>query len=449
MNDWMDAEARVDRAHKLYQKGRWVEAAAELRAAISTNPYNAPWHFNLGLTLEAMEDYTGAVDAFQAARDLEPDDVESLNACGVNLTRLGRYAESLACFEKIVNIDPNYEPAYCNRIITYTEFGQHDDAELMFYLARQIKDECPLCYFHIGMSFYNRKLYDRAIDCWNQTLRLAPDNPQTHARLGDAYWAKNDLTQAAFHYRQELDVTGPEPDALLDLGEVLLEMDQLDEAERCFRRALKASPQHAAGYFCLGELAEKRNDLRSAELCFRRVLSLDRNYPGVHARLGRVLLRTNRRQEAGKHILAELKRSGDDPHSLQELGELLIEARLTDRAHSVLSRLVELSPADAHAQHNLAVSCFMMDRLDEGITHCRKALKLNPEYPLALYNMALAYLHKGQTAKARRYTARAMTLAPNDENILRLSRRLGMNGFWSRLKTRLVPKKSQDTRVQS
>ena len=43
-----------------------------------------------------------------------------------------------------------------------------------------------------------------------------------------------------------------------------------------------------------------------------------------------------------------------------------------------------------------------MDRLREGIRHCRRALKLKPEYPLALYNLAIAHLKMGQLPRARR-----------------------------------------------
>ena len=32
--------------------------------------------------------------------------------------------------------------------------GDHDKAELMFYLARQVKAECPLCLYNIANSLY-------------------------------------------------------------------------------------------------------------------------------------------------------------------------------------------------------------------------------------------------------------------------------------------------------
>jgi len=121
INDWIDAETRVERARALYEKGRWVEAAAELRAAIDVNPNNADWHFNLALTFDAMEEYVRAVECYQAAMSLEPNDLETLNCLGVDLTRLGRYAESLEFFGRMQKLDPAYEASYCNRIITYLE----------------------------------------------------------------------------------------------------------------------------------------------------------------------------------------------------------------------------------------------------------------------------------------------------------------------------------------
>ena len=100
MNDWTNSELRVERAQELYEEGRLAEAAAELRAAIEVNPYNASWHFNLGLTLEAMEDYEHAVEAFRRAGELDGQDLETLNSLGVNLSRMGSYAEALEILRK-------------------------------------------------------------------------------------------------------------------------------------------------------------------------------------------------------------------------------------------------------------------------------------------------------------------------------------------------------------
>jgi tetratricopeptide (TPR) repeat protein len=74
--------------------------------------------------------------------------------------------------------------------------------------------------------------------------------------------------------------------------------------------------------------------------------------------------------------------------------------------------------------HNLAVTYFMLEQTDKGIIHCRKALKLRPDYALALYNLALAHYRKGAVSRARRYARRALTLEPDNRQIRDLSQRV-------------------------
>ncbi len=437
MNDWTEAEVRAERARELYDDGRLAEAAAELRAAIGVNPYNPSWHFNLGLTLEAMDDHGRACMAYEAALELSPDDIEALNCLGVSMNRQGRYAEALEQFQRIERIDPGYEPAYCNRIVSYTELGEHDKAEVMFYLARLFKDECPLCCYNIGNSFYNSGQYGRAIDCWKQTLRIDPTHPQANARIADAYWAQDRLATAGEYYECELGLYPDDADTRLDYGELLVQQRRLEAAERQFRRVLEDDPEHAGAYFALGSLALPLGRLDEAERLFQLVLRIDAEYPGAHARLGQIMLRRGRRSRAAGHFLAELKRSGNDASALAELGRLLLEAGQLRHAHAVFQRLTWLRPDDPQAHHNLAVCCFRLERMDEGIRHCRHAVKLRPDYSLALYNLALAHYRTGSRARAQRYVSRAMALAPKQDAIRRLARQLRADGFWGRLRQTL------------
>src|ERR1700712_148210 len=129
MNDWHDAEQRVERAQELFEQQKWSEARELLRAAVAINPYNPAWQFNIGLTLDEMERYGEAIEAYEQALALLPADLESLNHLGIHLPRVGRFQDAIKTFERIEQIDATYEPAYCNRIAAYGELGDHDKAE--------------------------------------------------------------------------------------------------------------------------------------------------------------------------------------------------------------------------------------------------------------------------------------------------------------------------------
>ena len=183
-------------------------------------------------------------------------------------------------------MDPNYEGSYCNRIITYTEMGQHEQAELMFYLARQVKEQCPACCYNIGNSFFARGLYEKAIGCWRQARALRRST-RTPTPASPSALRQGRMELARTHYLAELRIDPGNIETLLDLGELLTEMDQFQEAGEKFRRVLEQSPEHAGPHFCLGHLALKQDKLITAEDQFRLVLRLEANYPGAHLKPGR------------------------------------------------------------------------------------------------------------------------------------------------------------------
>src|SRR6185436_17556555 len=230
MNDWNDAERRVERAQELFEQHKWQEALEELRAATSINPYNSAWFFNIGLTLDELGRTDEAIEAYQQALLIDPEDVHSLNRLGVDQHQAGRFSEALATFEQIQKIDPSFEPSYCNRILTYSELGDHQQAEEMFYLARLYKDHCPQCYYFMGCSLAARGLFDKAIYCWKRTLDLAHNHPHVHVRIAEALRRKGELDQSRRYYLTGLRHHPKSTSILLDLSDLLIEMKRLDEA---------------------------------------------------------------------------------------------------------------------------------------------------------------------------------------------------------------------------
>src|SRR5437588_5600906 len=108
MNDWNDAERRVERAQEFFEQRKWAEALDELRAATSINPYNASWFFNIGLTLDELGRFEEATDAYRQALGIEPDDLQSLHHLGMDLHQVGRFREALEAFERVEQIDASF-----------------------------------------------------------------------------------------------------------------------------------------------------------------------------------------------------------------------------------------------------------------------------------------------------------------------------------------------------
>lgn len=434
MSDWQEAERRIERAHDLYERGRWEEALVELKRAIEINPHMGAWYFNLGLTLDMMERHEEALEAYRQALAIDPHDIESLTAAGTDCNRLELYHEAIRYFERVEAIDSSYESSYCNRIVAYAELGEHDRAEEMFYVARQFKEKCPACLYNIGVSLYARGKYDRALWCWQQVLEIDADYPQVHARIADVYWAKGQHAEARRHLMEELRADPGNIDTLLDLGDLLIEMGNNGLAAEKFRQVLDLDPDNCEAHFQLGVLAQQEGDHRLALDRFKFVLRHDPQFVGAHLKIAQLYHKARNRAETLYHANCELAQPEIDDQTLLELGSLLIELGQLEAAKLAMRRVLKNAGTNADAHHGLAVACLLSGDLDTGIEECRQTLKLQPKHVLAMSNLAMAYLNRRDYARARYWLGEALDIAPEDHYLRQISNRIRYESLLYRLR---------------
>ncbi len=405
-SDWSEAEYRAEQAHNLYDSGFCNEALRELEAALAANPNNSNWLFNKALTLDTLERYHDAIGVYQQAHDLDPNDPETLNCLAVDYTRIGQYEMALSTFEQIQDRHPDFEPAYCNRIIAYSEMGQHEKAEEMFYLARQIKEHCPLCYYNMGNSLFSRQLYERAIWCWQQCRNLDPNHPHIEYRIAQAYWAHGDRQQAKEFFLAELRRHPGDIEVLLDTGILLLEMNELDPAREKFHRILEIDASRAPAHHYLGEIYLYESKLPQAVDCFNRALIANPQHQGSHYRLGECFLMLGEVGNAREHLLTELRFTPDQPDVLLDLGCLLDQVGQTTEAMKCFERAIELRPKDTRGYHNLSLCYYQAGLIDQGMDLSLKVLEMDPDHVSALHNLTYAHLQKRDFSTAGEYLTR-------------------------------------------
>jgi tetratricopeptide (TPR) repeat protein len=410
LNDWNDAERRVERAQELFEQRKWQEALEELRAATSINPYNAAWYFNIGLTLDEMDRTPEAIEAYRQALEIEPDDVQALNHLGIDLHRVGRVDEALQCFERIETIDCSFEPSYCPRILCYSDLGEHERAEEMFCLGRLYKEHCPQCYFNMGMSLAARGLYDKAIYCWQRTLDAQGSHPEVHAHIAQALWSKGEREHARRHYLAGLRQAPGSMVMLLDLSELLIEMQRWDEAGEKIRRAIELAPEDPAAHYCHGRWLLRCNRDDEAVVSLRRALELDPTFPGAHLRLAEAHYRKGELDPTREHLRAELLLRPEDTRTAMDLANLLMDVGETRAAAACLKRVVQKEPCNAKAWQNLGVAHFLRGRHGEGIAACQEAMRLDPTNLMAVHNLAMAL------GELRQYDAALATIRASAAN---------------------------------
>lgn len=440
MNDWMDAEHHVEKAHELYDAGRWDEAETELRQALSLNPFQAEWHFNLGLTLEAAGRHDDAAGAFERCFDLKKGDADpdanSALLVALNLIRADRPEQSLAWLDRAAEIDPGNVGVLVQRIEALGDLGRHEEAEEAFYLGQQIDPEHADLYASIARVLSARGDHERSVWCLREAARLDPDLPRVRSRLARAFADSGRLERARQLYVRELRDDPGDVDTLLDLGELLMDMHRLPDAGEKFRRVLELEPDQPDAHHLLGELAERENAVADALVHYDVVLRLDPEYPGVRTRLARVMLQRGREEDLPRvrDLLRRSLRDGQEDQGtpieeFEDLGRLMLDAGVPAESIRAFRTLLERQPGNHRAHHGMSVALLETGQVTEGIDEARRALSLQPRFVPAMHNLALAHLRERRWVRARYWVRQALRIEPEDPAVRRLRLKLRLHAL--------------------
>jgi len=429
---WDDAERRADLAHGYYEAGQWQRALDELNRALAVRPDQADWRFGLGLTLDALGRFDEAAEAFASVVELRGEDPVALLHLGIEHLRCDQPRRALEALQRAVAADPDFEPAYCQLILAHTMLDDHDRAEVHFYLARQLTDQCPVCFDHLAQSLMIRRDYDRAIWCWHEALRLDPEFPDLGRNLARAYHLAGTPQRALDRYREELRRDPGDIALLLDAADLLRQLGRDDEAGEKLRRVIELEPMQAAALLRLGELAVEGGRLDEAGAHLEAARAAEPAMPGVHLQLALLAEARDQTDDSRAWALRELDRVGQSPRQVVTLAGLLLRLGGAEHAIDLLGPmlagedpvLMDEPGAYTAALLTRALSWLRLDRTADAIHDLRRLRRIDPDHATAAAWLIDAYRQNGQRRRAKALLRRARRRFPLDRRFQRRPWRL-------------------------
>jgi tetratricopeptide (TPR) repeat protein len=411
---WADAERTAQKAWELFETGDVPQALEALTSALDQNPANASWHFDKALALDALENYEEAVREYKTALECNPDDVEILNCLAVDYTRMRLYDLAMDTFERIHQLAPDFEPAYCNSIITAAEMDHHEQAEQIFYMAQQLDPNCPMCFYNMGNSLFVRGEYKRAIWCWQRTASLDHNHPEINHRIAQAYWASSQFEQARKHFLAELRMNASSIAAMYDFGLLLLELGETESAKEKFHRILEFDPDFAHAWHYLGEVHLNSGNHEEAVRHFKTAIEKNCDLVGPRFRLAQCAMATNCPLEATRYLREEFAQEPQDPEVLLAMASMFEQLENYEMA---LACLFNIATEDRSAQawHHIGLVFAQKGNMAEAVCCLNKSLDMTPADPETLKHLAQVYLVIGEVEPAREMLATARILAPRDK----------------------------------
>jgi tetratricopeptide (TPR) repeat protein len=250
--------------------------------------------------------------------------------------------------------------------------------------------------------------YDKAVDHFEQALRIQPGSRKTILAYGESLRRAHRPQKAARVYAKWLDSDPNDAEMRSRYGQVLREAGDLDQSLEQARQILAMGGENTAqtvvAYNALGLTYYKMGKLDLAETALRKAADLDAKSAFVWNNLGLVAFDRGHDQEA---FLNFQKASELDPKYVQaRLNKAVVYLDCGDYKHAraELEEAVRIDPNDAEAQVALGVAARGDGQLDKARRAYERALDIEPDYAPALFNLGVLYMDFDKDkAKAKDY----------------------------------------------
>lgn len=195
----------------LYKLGRYNEALPCYDKCIEIYPdYVSGW-YGRGKTLQKLNREEEAVNSFQSAigfplSDYGVKDPENLSARAYSFYELGRYEESLECFDKILEKYHDNQYALEGKGTMLEKLGRKKEAIQCYKDAIKLNSKTISNWYQMGKMLSNAGDFDAAIDCYNKAIKQDPECEEAWYRLGELLRRQGNLKKAEECYSSILKI---------------------------------------------------------------------------------------------------------------------------------------------------------------------------------------------------------------------------------------------------
>ncbi|KAI9209035.1 uncharacterized protein BJ171DRAFT_564870 [Polychytrium aggregatum] len=269
-----------------------------------------------------------AQTTYASVLERRPDDHRALEGLGLVLSKLKKWDEAKACFERVIVLNP----------------------------------ESDLGYGSIGWIYYQAEKYQDALDYLNKALQMN-EAALYHYRIGQVYWKMAATTENTA---------------------------QVKVAYQHLMTAAKLDPNLSAVFTSLGHYyMDVEGDSVRAQKCFLRAINLDISEEDAASRLVDIYLQANSLEDAFDLLQVCTNANPRALWAWKRLGIYHLVAKSFQEAIFCFQAALRIDPRDLLCWESLAEAYSEEGKFMAALKAFSRTLELNPESALSYYHIGI------------------------------------------------------------
>jgi len=256
-----DVNVHSDCGAILNRAGRFMEAEAACRHALSLRPRNSQAGNNLAIALQSQNRNIEAIEACQKVVKNDPEFMDALITMGNLQIRSEKYLTAVEYFAKVLENNPNLAIARANLAVALRELGEITEAVNQARTALRINPGYPQAHNVLGSLLVIQGHMDAAIEAFEESLKRLPGLLEARVNLAAALFKNKQYDKSITAYREVILLNDNFAPAHTGLGVVLLSTGKLSDAVDSFRRAIEIDPGCGEAHYNIASaLGDKVSD---------------------------------------------------------------------------------------------------------------------------------------------------------------------------------------------
>jgi uncharacterized protein (TIGR02466 family) len=213
----------------LLNAGQLAATANMAQTLIAQYPNTFLLHNVLGIALDGLGEYDGAINSYRNALKLQPNMPDLHFNLGIVLSNLNRFEEAANSYRKAIALNPKFFEAYGNLGTLMQKQGKLEEAVASYRKAISINADAR-GYFNLGTALRDQGKLDEAIKSYQQAIQLFPNYADAHSNLGETLRDQGNMQEAIISYQNALALNPNHPSANYNMAEFLYLAKRYDEA---------------------------------------------------------------------------------------------------------------------------------------------------------------------------------------------------------------------------
>lgn len=381
----------------------WQSEYTIFRAGLKVNQENAKLFNNVGHALEKIHNFSEALDYFEKAASVQPDDIGAHINVGrtyvnLNLSKPAEqaYHRAISLFPPIIkgkSYQARVAPSHLNAYLNLANLVSKDPSRLA-----------------------------EADQLLRQAITMRADFVEAYINLGDIQVKLGKLDDARLTYEAALRQDPKNADLYYNLGVVLLEQNQTKAARKNFELALQFNPDHWQSLYNSAILMQEGGDPKERDLAMQRLerLKLQKGEdPKVYFNYAMVAMDEQKFDLAETNFRKAIELDPMFRSALFNLALMLVNnlQRPLD-AVPVLNQLLEHYPDHDKGLILMGdINVNTLKDLDAAEKNFNSILSRNPSNSQAMHNLCVVYVEQGDLLRAEKCLLRTQQLDPHAQYI--------------------------------